>query len=209
MSTYRETIIDLLRHGEPVGGKLLRGSQDDPLTEEGWAQMNASVGDHRPWQQIISSPLRRCAEFSAQLADEDGSSNTKIPYTEIAGFQEIAFGCWEGMSPEEVMAKYPGQLEDYWRDPTKFSPPDGETLDAFIQRISDHWLSLLSAYQGQHVLLVCHGGVIRAILNQILEMRLGALWRIEVPYANVSRIRVTHFDDYPSTANLVFHKPRL
>ena len=43
MSSYKETIIDLLRHGEPVGGRLLRGSQDDPLTEEGWSQMRASV----------------------------------------------------------------------------------------------------------------------------------------------------------------------
>ncbi|WP_250656381.1 histidine phosphatase family protein [Alkalimarinus coralli] len=204
MSSYKETIIDLLRHGEPVGGRLLRGSQDDPLTEEGWNQMRASVGDHRPWQQIISSPLRRCSEFARQLAD-----NRNTPYKEVAGFQEIGFGCWEGMSPEQIMAAYPGELEAYWRDPTQFSPPEGETLDAFMQRIADHWRGMLTDHQGQHVLLVCHGGVIRAIINQILEMPLNALWRVEVPYANISRIRITHFDDFPATSNLVFHQPRL
>lgn len=204
MSTYKETIIDLLRHGEPVGGRLLRGSQDDPLTEDGWSQMHASVGDHNPWQQIVSSPLRRCSEFAFQLSENRG-----VPYKEVAGFQEIGFGQWEGMSPEQIMAKYPGELEAYWRDPTQFSPPEGETLDAFIARVEGHWLSLLNEHKGRHVLLVCHGGVIRAIINKILEMPLNALWRVEVPYANISRIRVTHFDDYPATSNLVFHQSRL
>lgn len=204
MTTYKETTIDLMRHGEPIGGRLLRGSQDDPLTEEGWGQMHASVGDHRPWDAIISSPLKRCAEFASQLAD-----NRNMPYTEVAKFQEIGFGQWEGMSPEQIIEAYPGELEAYWRDPTQFSPPQGETLDAFIQRVSDGWQQLLSDYQGQHVLLVCHGGVIRAVINQILQMPLHALWRVEVPYANVSRIRVTDFDDYPATSNLVFHQPKL
>lgn len=204
MSTYQETIIDLLRHGEPVGGRRLRGSQDDPLSEAGWAQMTAAVGEHRPWQRIISSPLKRCAEFASRLADR-----IELPYEEIAGFQEIGFGKWEGMSPEEIMEAFPGELEAYWRNPTQLVPPEGEPLDAFMRRIDDHWASLLSDYPGQHLLLVCHGGVIRAILNQILEMPVSALWRIEVPFANVSRIRITHFDDYPSTANLVFHQPRL
>lgn len=204
MSTYKETIIDLLRHGEPVGGRLLRGSQDDPLTEDGWSQMQASVGDHSPWQQIVSSPLRRCSEFASQLAE-----NRKVLYKEVSGFQEIGFGRWEGMSPEQIMEAYPGELEAYWRDPTQFSPPEGETLDGFIARVANHWASLLNEHQGQHVLLVCHGGVIRAIINQILEMPLNALWRVEVPYANISRIRVTHFDDFPATSNLVFHQPRL
>ena len=31
--------LDLLRHGEPKGGRLYRGNQDDPLTQKGWNQM--------------------------------------------------------------------------------------------------------------------------------------------------------------------------
>ena len=78
-----------------------------------------------------------------------------------------------------------------------------------MQRVESHWHGVLADHQGQHVLLVCHGGVIRAIINQILEMPLNALWRVEVPYANISRVRITHFDDFPATSNLVFHQPRL
>ena len=33
------TTIDLIRHGEPVGGSKYRGQTDDPLSEKGWAQI--------------------------------------------------------------------------------------------------------------------------------------------------------------------------
>jgi len=33
---HTTTTIDLLRHGEPVGGKRYRGQIDDPLSEKGW-----------------------------------------------------------------------------------------------------------------------------------------------------------------------------
>ena len=41
-----QTTIDLIRHGEPVGGRKYRGQTDDPLSEKGWAQMWAAVGDY-------------------------------------------------------------------------------------------------------------------------------------------------------------------
>ena len=60
----KTTIIDLLRHGEVEGGEIIRGSTDDKLTDEGWAQMqNALQGDIQ-WDVIISSSLLRCAEFA-------------------------------------------------------------------------------------------------------------------------------------------------
>jgi alpha-ribazole phosphatase/probable phosphoglycerate mutase len=42
---YRKliTTLDLLRHGESVGGRKYRGQTDDPLSEKGWAQMRDVV----------------------------------------------------------------------------------------------------------------------------------------------------------------------
>ena len=39
----RETTIDLLRHGEPLGGGRYRGQMDDALSEKGWQQMWQAV----------------------------------------------------------------------------------------------------------------------------------------------------------------------
>ena len=43
-----DTIVDLIRHGEPAGGQRYRGHRvDDPLTEKGWSQMWNSVGEYQ------------------------------------------------------------------------------------------------------------------------------------------------------------------
>lgn len=39
------TRFDLIRHGEPEGGRKFRGSTDHPLSQDGWAQMRYAVQD--------------------------------------------------------------------------------------------------------------------------------------------------------------------
>ena len=51
--------LELLRHGETEQGGGLRGSLDDALTEQGWAQLRRSVQEAGPWDRLISSPLQR------------------------------------------------------------------------------------------------------------------------------------------------------
>ncbi|MGO2393025.1 MAG: histidine phosphatase family protein, partial [Halomonas sp.] len=69
------TTIDLLRHGEPVGGRMLRGSTDHPLSDAGWQQvkdavMRHTVEGHLPYDAIVTSPLMRCREFALWLGEE-------------------------------------------------------------------------------------------------------------------------------------------
>jgi alpha-ribazole phosphatase len=64
------TLIDLIRHGEPAGGRRYRGhGLDDPLTEKGWSQMWDAVGEFSAWQQIITSPMQRCQAFAHALGE--------------------------------------------------------------------------------------------------------------------------------------------
>ncbi|MEK6748901.1 MAG: histidine phosphatase family protein, partial [Pseudomonadota bacterium] len=41
---HETTVVDMIRHGEPVGGKRYRGHRDDPLSDIGWRQMREAVG---------------------------------------------------------------------------------------------------------------------------------------------------------------------
>ncbi|MCK5395440.1 MAG: histidine phosphatase family protein, partial [Gammaproteobacteria bacterium] len=92
MTTY----IDVIRHGEPVGGRRYRGySVDDPLTDKGWEQMRAAIPETPRWQHIVSSPLKRCLDFSQELA-----SDLHIPFSIDDNVKEIGFGDWEGKTPE-------------------------------------------------------------------------------------------------------------
>ena len=93
------TVIDLLRHGEPQGGRRYRGQIDDPLSELGWKQMWDAVGDHAGWDHIVSSPLLRCRSFAEALGEARA-----LPVSVDAGFREIGFGSWEGFTAADLRA---------------------------------------------------------------------------------------------------------
>lgn len=198
---FTETVIDLIRHGEPIGGQKLRGALDDPLSELGWQQMLHSVENLQAWQAIITSPLSRCHAFAEHL-----SAKLKLPISSNPQFQEINFGVWEGLSVKELMKKEPHALRNYWENPDQHAPKDSEPMTDFLFRIHSAWDQLIDTERGKHSLLVCHGGVIRAILMRILGMPKECLWNIDVPYANVSRIVYHHFPDGGSSAQLKFHQ---
>ncbi|MDX1655209.1 MAG: alpha-ribazole phosphatase family protein [Candidatus Competibacteraceae bacterium] len=193
------TTIDLLRHGEPVGGRKFRGLVDDPLSEAGWRHMRQAVGDHHPWNRLITSPLSRCAAFSRELARRHG-----IPLEIEPRFRELSFGDWDGHLVADIDANDPQALGRFWCDPLNHAPPGGESLAAFDTRVTVAWEELVEQQAGGHLLVVCHGGIIRVVLGHILEMPLARLWRLAVPYASLSRVRYYGGGDRASP-QLLFH----
>lgn len=203
MSESLITTFDLIRHGEPVGGRRYRGQTDDPLSEKGWAQMWQAVDGHCPWQAIVSSPLVRCAEFARELAARHG-----LPLETDARLMEIGFGAWEGRTPAELTATDPGVLRRFRRDPVAHAPPGAEPLTAFRQRIRAAWNDMLARHGGRHVLIVAHAGVIRMFVAQVLETPLPHLYRLQVPNASITRIRVEKNAEH-ELPELLFHAGRL
>ncbi|VAX03975.1 Alpha-ribazole-5'-phosphate phosphatase [hydrothermal vent metagenome] len=192
--------IDLLRHGEPVGGPRYRGRTDDPLSGRGWLQMHRAVSALGPWQRIDSSPLRRCRDFAERLARHQG-----LPLQVDTQMTEIDFGRWEGLTAAQLMRHDAEALGNFWRDPVSHTPHGGETLTDFRDRIIDAWQRLLHGLpQDGRLLLVSHGGAIRILLHHILGIPLLKLQQIEVPYGCLSRIHVDWYDGKPS-ARLAAH----
>ena len=143
--------VDLMRHGEPVGGRRYRGHLDDPLSDKGWRQMRAAVGEHHPWDAVVSSPLCRCADFGAELAQRHG-----LPLQIEPRFKEIGFGAWEGRSADELQAQDPLCLWRFYDDPLNNTPPGAEPLAAFrdLARELNVWLlagSLTVTVDGERV----------------------------------------------------------
>jgi len=189
------TTLDLMRHGEPVGGRKYRGQIDDPLSEKGWAQMHAAVGDARPWTQMVSSPLLRCREFAETLAGRLG-----LPLSFDDRLKEVGFGVWEGKSGAEIEQSIPGVLARFKADPVNARPEGAEPLADFHSRVAAGLDDLLANNTDQHVLLVGHAGVIRMAFAWALHVPLEYAYRIEVATASFTRLR---FDS--QRASLIFH----
>lgn len=203
MNADEFTTIDLLRHGQCEGGEIYRGHSDVSLTETGWQQMQRSLDyleQPWPWQHIISSPLLRCSEFAAQLAQQLG-----VKWHSLPDLMEMSFGVWDGMAIADVWREYPEQAERFMLNPAGITPPGGESLAELQQRVLAGWRQMLERYRGQHLLSIQHGGTIRVILAEVLNMPLDAVVRLHVPYASLCRIRVYH--DPHSRPQLMFHNP--
>jgi alpha-ribazole phosphatase/probable phosphoglycerate mutase len=199
MMTTSSTIIDVIRHGEPVGGRKYRGKIDDPLSEKGWAQMRGAVGEYAEWQQIVSSPLLRCAAFSQELAHKNA-----IPLFIEPRLQEVGFGDWEGKTSAEITAADASLIFNFKRDPVAYRPANAELITAFYQRVSIAWDELTQRFCGQHILIVAHAGVIRMMLAHVLGMPPEHAYRIQVGSAAISRFSIERREGV-SHSNLLFH----
>ncbi|MFT4906632.1 MAG: alpha-ribazole phosphatase [Oleispira sp.] len=194
------TFIDVMRHGEPEGscpegGTILRGSTDHGLTKKGWVQARKRsemlLADGNRWDVIVSSPLIRCADFSKSLVATQLNENSAGFFIN-SSWREIHYGDWDGLSTAKIWQNQPELMEKMWQDPLEFCAPNGEPVKDFSARIEQAWLELITEFQGKRILLVCHGGVMRLLLKQLLLLAPAAMNRFAIPYAAVSRFRVDH-----------------
>lgn len=201
MSVQRSR-IDLLRHGACEGGEIFRGSTDVALSEEGWAQMSGKVAtvDDARWDRIISSPLQRCARFAESLAGEKG-----VPLAIEDALREIHFGDWEGLPHSEAQQRDPEVWRRFWESPDEASPPNGENMADFSQRVCRALDKIAERHAGESILLVVHGAVIRVMICHWLGMPMGAMTRLSVPYAGFSRFHVYRQQGREPWVQLHFH----
>lgn len=202
MSGLGTTLVDLIRHGEPVGGKRYRGQTDDPLSETGWRQMRSAVDGLRCWDIIITSPLLRCAEFALQLGGQ-----LALPVHKDGRLKEIGFGVWEGCSPDDLRRVDSDVLQRFRRDPVRNRPQGAETLADFHARVQAAWQDLTERHAHQRILIVTHAGVLRMIISIVLGLPREHVFRIAVNNAGMTRIRIEH-DGAGTFPELVFHGGR-
>lgn len=178
------TYVDIIRHGEPEGGRVFRGHTDHHLTELGIEQFNQRIQrlGHN-WQQVISSPLTRCKQSAELLATAQN-----IPLHIEPNLAEIHFGEWENQCVDAVMAEE--NISQLWQDPMNFCAPQGEPTAALQKRTLLAWNDLLKAHQGQRVLVVTHGGVIRMLAQHLLELTPSAMNKLSLPYAAVMSFKI-------------------
>ncbi len=157
--------LTVVRHGETDFNKkrLVQGNELDPsLNETGQMQAKelAEMLRGQTFDVVLSSPRKRSKETADILAEA-----LDLPSVILDdAFLERGFGVLSGQPIDEVMKTYgpinpPKGLTPVW---LKISPEGGESFDQFVSRIDRGLLSILKQYAGKRVLLVAHGGVVRA-----------------------------------------------
>lgn len=175
-----------MRHGQTTHLDHLRGSTDDELTKLGLTQMQLAW-DKFPHkddiQAIISSDLKRCANFAWALSDE-----LDLPMLLMPQLQELHFGDWEGQKVAELYEKYPDDLVKFWQTPSQFTPPNAESLSEFAKRVDNAIIKIkhfAKSHHLTHVLIITHGGVIKYLMTKINHMPLDDLLKNSAEHGKI------------------------
>ncbi|MDP2504420.1 histidine phosphatase family protein [Oceanobacter sp. 3_MG-2023] len=204
--TTGDTIIDLVRHGAVDGEAALYGRFDIALSPVGWRQLEqalaAITAADTSIDAIISSPLQRCQAFAAHWAQQQGMALDIVP-----ALREYDFGDWDGIpfttlfGPPEDNPDGWSELEAFAQFPAGNPPPGGERIEQVYERVVQGWQQITEQHGGQHVVVMCHGAVIRLILGYLLPVD----WRdgnwyssLAIHYGSRTRIRLSpHLDVAP------------
>ncbi|CAB5501318.1 Alpha-ribazole-5'-phosphate phosphatase (EC [Bathymodiolus thermophilus thioautotrophic gill symbiont] len=174
--------LDLLRHGEPEGGRLYRGNLlDDPLTKKGWQQMQASTnGKH--WDFIATSPMIRCQAFAQHL-----SQTLHIEMQVFEPLKEIGFGDWQGQNVQKIGQK---TVNKFKQNPVDNLPLGAENLHTFQARVLDAFMQITQDNTMQSVLIVAHAGVIRVIKSHLLHLPIEKMFTMEVISGSCEQFKI-------------------
>lgn len=161
------TRIFLVRHGATVltAEDRFAGATDVPLSDEGRAQarrLALRLGGEKI-AAIYASPLGRTVE-TAQLIGKPHGLDVRTR----EGLREISHGRWEGMTRDEVDARFPEEAADWERDPYTFAPVGGESGLAVTARALPELIEIVRTHPGALVLVVSHKATIRLLLSSLL-----------------------------------------
>lgn len=150
------TTILLARHGETDWNlnRRVQGHSDTPLNDTGRAQAQA-LGEELAGERIdavYSSDLVRAHETARAVAEPRG-----LGVTAIRDLRERHFGTWEGLTDNEIFARFDPALDTSWGD--------GETREEMAERVLDALRRIAATHPESRVLVVSHGGPLRAVLS--------------------------------------------
>lgn len=186
--------VVLLRHARSTanGSGVLAGRSPGVELDDAGRRQAAALVDRLaevPLVEIVSSPLIRCEQTVAQLAEQRGLTAVTEP-----GLSEVDYGEWTG---RQLRSLY---KEPLWTvvqvHPSAAVFPAGEGLATVQSRavaaVRAHDARITAEHGAHAVWLLCsHGDVIKSILADALGQHLDSFQRIVVDPASVSVVSYT------------------
>lgn len=183
------TTILLARHGESDWNrsKQWQGFADRPLTERGRRQAAelAERLEATELDAIYASDLQRARETAEIVARAKGLAVETRP-----DLREVDVGSWSGLTRAEAEARFPEHYARWLQGSEGWE--DGETYDQLGERVVGAIERIASEHDGERVLVVAHGGTIRAIHAAALGLDVHTYRRIQrvEPNATLSAVCV-------------------
>ena len=186
------TELFLVRHGQTDSNLQGRwqGWDGIPLNQQG--EREATLIARRLAQTeegiaaLYASPLRRAWQTAERIGEVLNLS--PVPHD---GLKEINFGQISGITLDEFWERFP-DLYKRWRDKMDltFTFPGGEQRTHFFQRVGEAMEEIVERHPDQKVVVVAHGGTLRAGLVHYLPVEFSEWWTYELGNCSLTRLEV-------------------
>ena len=180
----------LVRHGQTqwnLQGRI-QGHTDVPLAELGRRNVQAQAKSLAglTFAAVYASDFSRTVETAQILVNDADVSVQTNP-----NLREFSYGQWEGLTLEEVQARDPEDFALRFRKrDVEFAAPGGESAIQLLQRVRRFYVKAASGHDPEeNLLVVAHGGSIRALTLCLLGLPDEHFWRFRVDCASLSVIR--------------------
>jgi alpha-ribazole phosphatase len=187
--------IYLIRHTEVAVERGVAYGQTDVALANTYEEQRDHLLRHLPRNPVavFSSPLSRCQQLAEDLAKTLAGSQTDDAQPALVQYddrlKEYFFGDWEMMTWDAIGRE---KLDPWMADFVSIATPNGESFTDLATRVRAFWeeeIRPLGENQaGQSVLVVSHGGVIRALLCILLELPLQNAYRLNLDYGAVTKL---------------------
>ncbi len=172
------TRILLVRHGQTAWNQAgrFRGRADVPLDEVGLAQARAAgkrIAAQWRVSTVYSSPMTRTMQTAQAIAEPFGLS-----VQPREGLADIDVGQWQGLTRDEVRARWPVELDLWHHAPQRVHFPGGEALAEVRARAMRTVDEVVAQHADETIALVSHEGVNRLILLSVLGLGDERLWHL-------------------------------
>jgi probable phosphoglycerate mutase len=192
------TTLILVRHGVTAHTSEKRfsgglASSNPGLTDEGRDQVRATADWLKPIagdvDVVVCSPVRRTQESAEIIGEVLGH-----PVEVEAGFAEMEFGTWDGMTFAEVAERHKDEL-DLWLGSLDHAPGGGESFRAVEKRVLAARDRVIEEHAGKTIVVVSHVTPIKTLVAHALDAPLLSVYRMELAPAAVTVL--TYFDGGP------------
>ena len=166
----------IVRHGETVWNRegRIQGHTDVALSAKGKEQAArlAQRLQAVSFDAAYSSDLCRASETAAAILVGRDVRHHRTPE-----LREYHKGGFEGMTDAELRARFPAEYPTYVSKDLDYAPEGGESTREVSARMSTAINGIKERHLDDTVLVVGHGGSLRAAMMALLGMPMDANWR--------------------------------
>ena len=177
----------LVRHGPVINPDNLIYGNSDREIETKPAHLYMPLAKTLPTSAIYLTSTQGRTVKTLQRVVEVG--DLPMPaFEQIKDFDEQSFGDWEGQTWEDLSKN--GRSHTFWLAPAAQRPPNGESFEDVMMRVTKGLRRQTTRFSGQKIVLFTHGGTIRAALALALGLDGETALRFSID--NCSTTQISH-----------------